>query len=368
MNNRTSSRPDTIFTILTVTLIVVGIFVFTSASFGLGIEKGIWGSILFSQLVLGLCEGLLLASLAVFIPRYLLQKYAFYILLITLVINLLVFVPDLGFNYGGATRWIHVVGISFQPSELLKLVLVIFLSAWLSRIKNDVRDFRYGFLPFICIAVIIGGIMIAQPDTGTYLIMLGTALIMFFSAGAKMTHILAIFVITIFLLIILILTRPYVKSRIIVFFNPTQDPTGESYQIQQALLAIGSGELTGKGFGQSVQKFQYLPEPIGDSIFAVLGEEFGFVGTLSVVLLFVVYCLRGLHIASWAKNSFDRLLVTGLVIMTSIQAFMNIGATIGLLPITGVPLPFISHGGTALMFTLISAGLVLNVSRTNKPL
>jgi cell division protein FtsW len=293
-----------------------------------------------------------------------LRTFAFYLLVLAVIANLVLLIPGVGFSAGGATRWIHILGISFQPSELLKITLVIFLASWLSRIKGDVRDLRYGLMPFLVLMALVAGLMLAQPDTGTFMVMLGTAFVMLFAAGSKLTHLGAIGAGAIILLLVLIFTRPYVKSRVMVFLNPALDPSGESYQIQQSLLAIGSGRVTGRGFGQSMQKFGHLPEPMGDSIFAVLAEEFGFVGSTVVILLFAAFCLRGLRIAGRAHSSFDRLLVTGLVIMTGTQAFMHIGATVGLIPLTGIPLPFISHGGTALMFTLIGSGLILNVSRS----
>ena len=366
MSGRAQGGPDKIFLGLSILLLLAGVFVFTSASFGLSNERETWGSVLFSQLVLGLGGGLVLGFIGTIIPRVYLRNLAFYGLIIAIIANLIIFIPGVGFSAGGATRWIHILGISFQPSELLKLALVIFLASWLSRIKDDVRDLKFGLAPFLVLMSVVAGLMLAEPDTGTFAIMLGTAFVMFFSAGAKISHLASMCFGALLLLAILIFTRPYVKSRIMVFLDPSRDPTDQGYQIQQSLLAVGSGRLSGRGFGQSLQKFSYLPEPTGDSIFAILGEEFGFLGTTLILVLFAGYCLRGLRIAHRAISSFDRLLVIGLVIMTSIQAFMHIGAATGLLPLTGVPLPFISHGGTALMFSLISIGLVLKVSRNIK--
>lgn len=363
MPNKANLWPDSIFLGIFVCLIIGGTFIFTSASFGLLVEEGVWGNILFSQLAMGLGGGLLLGTAIMLCPLSYFRRYAFYLMLVALIINLLVFVPGIGFSAGGAARWIHVLGTSFQPSELLKLVLVVFLASWMARAKGDLESARFGLGPFLLTMTIIGGIILSQPDTGTFLIMLGTGFVMFFVAGGKLSHMGLMILCGVILLVVLMLTRPYVRSRIEVFLDPSQDPLGESYQIRQSLLAIGSGQALGRGFGQSMQKFQYLPEPIGDSIFAVIGEEFGYMGTSLVTLLFVAFCLRGLRIALLAKNSFYRLLVTGIVIMTAIQAFMHIGANIGLLPLTGIPLPFISHGGTALMFSIAGAAIVLNISR-----
>jgi len=161
-------------------------------------------------------------------------------------------------------------------------------------------------------------------------------------------------------------SKPYVRSRLSTFFNPNRDVAGSSYQINQALIAIGSGGLMGRGFGQSVQKFSFLPEPVGDSIFAVAAEEFGFFGAVFLVMLFVIFAARGLKIASKVPDVFARLAVVGIVIMITIQAFVNIGAMLGVVPLSGITLPFVSHGGTSLFFTLLETGIVLSISRTQK--
>ncbi|HEY4483204.1 MAG TPA: putative peptidoglycan glycosyltransferase FtsW [Candidatus Paceibacterota bacterium] len=356
--------PDTVFLSIVALLICSGVFIFMSASFGLLARAGAgWGNVLFSQFALGLGGGLVAALVAYFIPLRLLRRYAFYIFILALIATLFVFIPGLGLKAGGAARWVIVAGISFQPSEMLKIALVLFLATWFASLGKDVQSVRYGLLPFIGILAITGAVIVAQPDNGTFMVMFATAIAMFLAAGGKLLHLGYMVLGAIALIGVLALTRPYVMDRIETFINPSADPLGGSYQIRQSLLAIGSGQATGKGFGQSIQKFQYLPEPIGDSIFAVLGEEFGFLGTLFVLCLFIALGLRGLRIATRAPDRFSRLLITGLVIMIMAQAFLNMGAMIGLVPLTGIPLPFISHGGTALMFMLVAAALVLSASR-----
>ena len=186
---------------------------------------------------------------------------------------------------------------------------------------------------------------------------------MFLVAGGKWKHIGLIIAIALVGVIFLAWTRPYVLDRFTTFLDPERDPQGSSYQIQQSLIAIGSGGVTGRGFGQSIQKFKYLPEPIGDSIFAVLGEEFGFIGTIIIVSMFVFFGLRGFFLGARAPDYFGRLVITGVIVTIVSQSFLNISAMLGLLPLTGIPLLFISHGGTALMFALVEVGLVLNISR-----
>ncbi|MEK7535404.1 MAG: putative peptidoglycan glycosyltransferase FtsW [Patescibacteria group bacterium] len=355
--------PDKVLLGIIALLIISGLFIFISASFGLLTREGAsWKSVLFSQFVFGLCGGLALGLLAYIVPIIKIRKYSFYILIIAIILCTLVFVPGLGLNTGGAARWILIAGISFQPSELLKIALIIFISAWAAGEGNSIKTFKYGLLPFTGIMALVGLLMLAEPDTGTYLIMFASSLSIFISAGGRIRHIAYLIGVAVLLVGILALVRPYVRERISTYLNPGDDPLGSSYQVRQSLLAIGSGKVTGRGFGQSVQKFQYLPEPTGDSIFAVLGEEFGFMGTIFILLLFISLALRGFKIASRTPNKMSRLLVVGIVTMITSQAFFHIGAMLGMLPLTGVPLPLVSHGGTAYVFTLASLGLLLQIS------
>jgi len=213
---------------------------------------------------------------------------------------------------------------------------------------------------------IIAAILFKQPDTKNFLLILLVALIMFIASGVKWKYILGLVAVALIGIIILVSVKPYLLNRIKTFVDPSRDPTGASYQIQQSLIAIGSGGIFGRGFGQSIQKFSYLPEPQGDSIFAVVGEEFGFVGTTFIILLYVVFALRGLRIAYRAPDLFSRLLVTGIVILIVAQSFLNIASIVGVFPLTGVPLVFMSHGGTSLLLSMAAVGIVLNISRYQK--
>ena len=359
--------PDSILLSIIVLLTIVGMFVFMSASFGLLAREGAgWSSVLFSQIVLGLGGGLVLGLIAYMVPVSQMRRLALFVLVFSILLCIGVFIPGLGFRSGGATRWIHMFGFSFQPSELLKLSLVLFLASWMSSLGEEIKVLKSGLLPFIGIITITGGLILAEPDTGTFLVILVTAMSMFLVAGGRIKHVGIMLLCAVVLLSALIIAKPYVKERILTFFDPTTDPLGSSYQIRQVLLAIGSGGVTGRGFGQSLQKFQYLPEPIGDSVFAVVGEEFGFVGTTVIILLFLSFFLRCLTFAGRGQTKFNRLLGFGIVIMISAQAFLHIGAMVGIFPLTGVPLPFVSHGGTALMVTLIASGILLQVSRNQK--
>lgn len=358
---------DRPFLVITGMLVVMGFFIFSSASLGLLARDGAqFSNVAFSQLVLGIFMGGV--SLVVFVNTNYraLKRFALPLFIAATVITLLVFIPGLGFEYGGATRWISLGALSFQPAEFLKLGFVVYLAAWLSRTRARLSKPMHGIIPLIILLAITGGILLAQPDTGTLMVIVAAALGMYVAAGARWRDIVVLGGLGVAAMGILAYLRPYVKDRLVAFFDPSVDPLGVSYQIQQSLIAVGSGELFGRGFGQSVQKFDYLPEPIGDSIFAVAAEEFGFVGALVLISLFLALAFRGFRIAARAPDYFGGLVVVGLVILIVAQSFINIASMVGVLPLTGLPLLFVSHGGSALLFALLEIGIILNISRYAK--
>lgn len=364
---RQELRVDWWFLVSVITMALVGFLIFSSASLGLFAREGArFTSVAFSQIFLGL----ILGSVACFITSRInyqnWKKYAFYIFILSILATLLVFVPGLGFTHGGATRWILIGPLSFQPSELLKIGFLIYLAAWISGIKKNIETLKYGLIPFCVLCGVVGLVLLAQPDMDTYVILSATALGMFAVGGAKWKHIGIVIAIALIALSIVAFTRPYVVDRLITFVNPGHDQQGSSYQLNQSLIAIGSGGFLGKGFGQSVQKFSFLPEPIGDSIFAVMAEEFGFVGGVVLLFLYVFFAFRGMRISMNAPDTFGGLLAFGIVILIVAQSFVNIGAMVGILPLSGIPLLFVSHGGSALFITLAEAGIVLNISRYQK--
>ena len=360
-------KVDIPFLISVCILVVAGYIIFTSASFGLLSKQTIkYANVAFNQTFYGLFWGILACIITTQINYKSYRKYAFFIFLISIIATLSVFVPNLGIEHGGARRWIDLGFLSFQPSELLKIGFIIFLSAWISMVKEKNQSFRYGFLPLIIVLVLIGVILLSQPDTDTFVILAISGFAIFLVGGGKWRYILASIFIGITLLASLALTKPYIMNRINTFINPSQNALGSSYQIQQSLIAIGSGGMIGRGFGQSIQKFNVLPEPIGDSIFAVACEEFGFLGGVGIIFAYVFFAFRGLKIASRIGDIFGRLLVVGIVIIVTSQAFVNIGAMLNLIPLSGITLPFISHGGTALFMTLLEVGIILNVSKNQK--
>jgi len=353
--------------LVTVALVVLGFFIFSSASLGLLARDGAsFSQVAFNQIVLGIVLGFVALLIFARLHYRILKHFATPIFIGSILITLLVFVPGIGFEYGGASRWILLGPVSFQPAELLKLGTVIFFAAWLSRNRKDLFRVRYGIAPLVVLLMLVGGILLAQPDTGTLLVIAITTAAMYVAAGARWRDLLILGGVGATATMILAQFRPYIMNRILAFLDPSIDPLGTSYQIQQSLIAIGSGGVFGRGFGQSVQKFDYLPEPIGDSIFAVAGEEFGFLGALLLIGLFVFLAFRGLRIAARAPDHFGGLLAMGIVILLVSQSFINIASMIGVLPLTGLPLLFVSHGGSALFLALLEVGIVLSISRYAK--
>ena len=338
---------------------------FVSASFGfLARNEKIFYNVLFTQIVLGFGLGILGMYFAYKVNYKFWRKYSLYLFLGSIVLTTLVFIPGLGWSHGGAERWIKIPFLgTFQPAELLKFGFIIYFAAWLSWAKNKVKDFKFSILPLLVMLGIISLVLLKQPDTKSLILIIITGLAMIFFANVPVKYIFGLVLVSGVAFSVLIFFTPYLQSRIKTFMDPSNDPHGSSYQIQQSMIAIGSGGLFGRGYGQSVQKFNYLPEPQGDSIFAVLGEELGLIGTIFTVLLYSFFALRGLRIANRAPDLFSRLLVCGIVILITAQSFMNIASITGVFPLTGVPLVFMSQGGTSLMIYLIALGIVFQVSK-----
>ena len=358
---------DIPFFISIIILVGVGFLIFSSASLGLlSKQSAKYSSVTLNQTIFGLSLGLLAFFITSGIDYKIYRKYAFFMFIASIIATLLVFVPGVGVSHGGAKRWIYIAQLSIQPSEFLKIGFILYFSAWMASVKNKAETFKYGLLPFIILISVVGAILLKQPDTDTFLITIFAGLAIFLTAGGKWKHILILSLAGIFGLVVIAYTRPYVMNRINTFLHPSENALGSGYQIQQSLIAIGSGGFSGRGFGQSIQKFNFLPEPIGDSIFAVEGEEFGFLGSVFLILLFVFFAFRGLKIATNTPDTFGRLLCVGIVILIVSQAFVNIGAMVGILPLSGITLPFVSHGGTALFMTLAEVGIVLNISKNRK--
>ncbi len=357
------AQVDKIFLWITAALVVVGLFVFLSASFSVFGNADKFKGILFNQLILGLLGGAVLLLVTMRIPIEFYKKYSLWLYVLGVICLLLVFIPGVGTSYGGAKRWVSVLGFSFQPVELAKYVTIIYIAAWLSYAKQRIQTITQGLIPFMVMIGIVGALLLLQPDTDSFLIIAAAATTMYFVSGARWRDIGIMFLAGVVAGGPLIAMRPYLLSRIQVFLDPSRDALGSSYQVQQQLIAVGSGQLTGRGFGQSIQKFKYLPEPLGDSIFSVVGEEFGFIGSLVIIIMYLLFFLRGIMIAMRVKDSFAKLLTIGIVCLIVFQSYLNIASNIAVFPLGGLPLIFMSHGGTALAFALGAVGIVLGISR-----
>lgn len=359
---------DRIFLGIVIALVVIGIVMFTSASLGiLARSESKFYGVIFNQFILGLFGGLIALYLGLRIKYKFWRQYSLIIFIISIILTALVFVPSLGTSHGGANRWVTFFGVSFQPVEFLKIGFVMYFAAWLSWIKVKVKDVRFSVLPLFILLSIIAVVLLKQPDTKSLILITITVVTMLFVSGMPWKYILGMLGIFFIGFIILVYFKPYLRERVHTFFNPNQNGSTSSYQLQQSLIAVGSGGTFGRGLGQSIQKFNYLPEPQGDSIFAVIGEELGFIGGVLLIILYLAFALRGYRIGHYAPDSFSKLFVIGTITMITTQSLMNIASIIGVFPLTGVPLVFISHGGTALFLSLGTIGIILNISKFKKP-
>ena len=360
-------HPDYMLVTLIGILVCAGLLILASASVAVSYQRfGSSGVYITNQLLYGVgagCVGFLLAQL---FPYTALRKLAIPLLIMALVLLAAVFTDRFGFGAGGARRWISYKAVFFQPSEIAKLAFVVYLAALFARKRDALVNFWQGVFPFMLVAGAILGMIVLEPDLGTAGIIALTAGILFFVAGGKLKYVTAGIAIAITLFFILVQAAPYRANRFLTFLHPELDPKGIGYQSQQALIAAGSGGLWGLGFGESRQKYSFLPESVGDSIFAITAEELGFVGASVLVVLFILFALRCYHIAYRAPDLFGRYLAVGIASWISVQAFINMAAISGLIPLTGVTLPFVSYGGSSLALTLTACGILVNISKYAK--
>jgi len=377
------NTPDLILLGICAVLVFVGILILASVSSSFSLQRT--GSTFFflnHQLLFGLLPGLVFGTILFFSPLELLRKLSFIFLIGNMILLALVFLPGIGESVSGAHRWIFLGSLSFQPSELLKVTFILYMASWLASRAPHVNQLRAAkrptrstkpmnpaksrstspgltvtLAPFIAIMGVISFFLILQPDISTLGVIGITALMMYFLAGTPMWHTFAMLGAGLVSLGLVIFMEPYRLSRLSVFLNPSLDPLGQGYQIKQALIGIGSGGLFGTGLGLSFQKFGVLPEPISDSIFAVFAEEVGFLGSFLLLLLICAFAWRSFVIAKRAPDQFSYLVATGIAFWLVFQSIINIGSMLGLLPLTGIPLPFISYGGSALMSELIAIGI-----------
>ena len=368
-----------------VLLIILGILILSSVSATISQEK--FGNpfyFLLRQILLGLIPGIILAFLAFKIKLRLLKKWSPIFLLINLFTLILVFLPGIGISLGGAARWVNFKFFSFQPAEFLKLSFFIYLAAWIEsksqgkkekkipfrslkrRLIQSSEDLEWGgtgLIVFLIFLAVIGLFLILQPNISTLGVIVAVGMIMYFTSRTPLWHSFLITFIITGGFLTLMKTAAYRLNRLQVFLNPELDPLGKGYQIKQSLIAIGSGGLFGLGLGMSRQKFGFLPESTSDTIFAILTEETGFLGALVIIALFLTFLWRGVKIAKENSSIFSQLTALGISSWICLQAFIHIGSAIRALPLTGIPLPFITYGGSHLVAELIGVGILLNISR-----
>lgn len=357
------SAPDFILVLLTLSLLTIGLIMVYSAS-------AVWATYKFDDSFFFAKRQMLFAGLGIIamfvimnIDYWTWRTWAKVILIICFVLLVLVLIPGVGLVRNGSQSWIGVGAFSIQPSEFMKFAMIAFLAKFLSENQKKITSFKQGLMPSLAIVFLAFGIIMMQPDLGTGTVMVGTCVVMIFVAGARVSHFMWFGAAGVAGFVALVLSAPYRIKRITSFLNPWEDPLGSGFQIIQSLYAIGPGGLLGLGLGQSRQKFFYLPEPQTDFIFAILAEELGFIGGSLVLLLFGLLLWRGVRIALGAPDLYGSFLAIGIISMIAIQVMINIGVVTGLMPVTGITLPFLSYGGSSLTLMLAGVGVLLNVSR-----
>jgi len=357
--------PDKILIWLVAGLTLFGIVVLMSASGPLGHQK--YGDSLWyfkHQLINGILPGIAIFAVMSLIDYRLLRRLAMPALIATIVLLILVYVPGIGLHIGGSSRWVKIWFLSFQPSEFVKVTFLVYVAAWLAgRHERDVKTLERGLLPFLGIMGVVMLLLIKQPNTGSTMVIAGASLLAYFVAGAPLIWFVGLGAAGVGLVALLIRLTPYRAQRFMTFLHPELDPSGIGYHINQAYLAIGSGGLFGLGYGHSRQKYLYLPEVAGDSVFAIIAEELGFIVAVTFLAAIVALVWRCLTIARHAPDAFGTYLVTGIAGWIALQSFFNVASMIGLMPITGVTLPFVSYGSSALIALATGCGIVASVSR-----
>lgn len=359
-----AGQPDSAILTLVAILVILGLITVYSASFALGdLEYGnpyyfVTRQALWAVIGVGL--------LVVFMRTdyRLLRPLSPLIMMAALLGLAAVLVPGIGVDRYGASRWIALGPLPpMQPSEFAKLALIIYVSAWLSSRERNVRSFAAGFVPFVLMVGLVAGLVMAEPDMGTTIIIVLTTITLFFMAGGALTHLVALISIGGVAASFLLLSGGYRMDRLFAFISPEADPSGRGFHILQLLIALGSGGITGLGIGASRQKFFYVPSAHTDGVFAIIGEEMGFIGAVLVILLFAFLVYRGIRVMLNAPDNFGALLAIGVTSWIGYQAIINIGGITRSIPMTGVPLPFLSFGGSALAATMAGIGILLSVSR-----
>jgi cell division protein FtsW len=345
------------------TLVAIGVVMVLSTSYLYAQERFADGFYFFRKQMIAIGFGLLGLFVSALVPFINYRRVATVVLVLTLAALILVLIPGIGVARGGARRWLPLGGFSLQPGEFAKVALILYLADSLARKGTKVETFKLGVLPYLIIGGLLLGLIVLEPDLGTSFVLGVILFLMLFIAGAKLTHLLAIGIAAIPLLAVVVLRAQYRVQRLMAFFDPWKDPERSGFQIIQSFIAFGSGQLWGRGLGESRQKLFYLPEAHTDFIFSVIGEELGLLGALTVLGLFAVIIVRGLRIAAKTDDPFGQYLAFGLTALLGLQALVHMAVVMGLMPTKGLVLPFISYGGSAMVVNLIAAGMLLSLSR-----
>ena len=360
------TTPDIILLIVTFTLLAVGLIMVYSAS-------AVWADYKFNDSFFFAKRQMLFAGVGILAMFFIMnvdywtwRTWAKVLVIACFVLLILVLIPGIGNVRNGSRSWIGVGAFSVQPSEFMKLAMIAFLAKFLSENQKAITSFKNGLVPSLGLVFVAFALIMLQPDLGTGTVMFGTSVVMIFIAGARISHFAGLGLLAVAGFVGLIISAPYRMKRITSFLDPWQDPQDSGFQMIQSLYAIGPGGLFGLGLGQSRQKFFYLPEPQTDFIFAILAEELGFIGGSFILLLFSLLLWRGIRIALGAPDLFGTFLAAGIIAMIAIQVMINIGVVTGLMPVTGITLPFLSYGGSSLTLMLMAVGVLLNISRHSR--
>lgn len=351
--------------IIAAMLTIIGLLFIYSSSSVFALEKHASTSYFLKKQLAGVLIGLVAMIIARIFPLDLLKKLAPLGFIGSLGITCLTFVPGISTHIHGSSRWLSLAGFSFQPSELLKIGLILYLAAFLTKKEAKKNSLKYCYFPFLFIMAITSLVLLKQPDFGLTVTLLMTAFVMLFIAHIPLRFLGWTIAATLPGLILLVVMQPYRLKRVLTFLNPWNDPRGAGFQIIQSLIAVGSGGFWGVGIGQSKQKFFYLPMQHTDFIFSIIAEETGFVGCSLLLMLFLFFTYFGLRIAARMHDTFSSLAITGFVALISFETIINIAVATGLVPTKGIGMPFVSYGNTALVCTLAMIGIIMNMAAAN---
>ncbi len=355
-------KPDLILLLVTLLLVTVGTVMIYSSSSILATERFHDGQFFLKKQLFFLILGILIMVLMTRIPYYQLRKLAWPGIVVSALFLCALMVPGLGIRAGGAVRWLNIGVFSFQVSEMVKIALILFLAHFLALKVNRIREIRHGLLIPLGVMGGLVGLILLQPDFGTTVILAAITLMMIYLAGGRILHLAGLAALFIPAAVWLLLHKSYRLARLMTFLDPWKDPHRSGFQIIQSMISFGSGGAFGVGIGDGMQKLFYLPEPHTDFILSVIAEESGFIGVVLILFLYIVLIIRGFQISLKAPDLFGNLLAAGLTMLIALEAFINIAGIMGLIPLKGLALPFLSYGGTSLLMSLAAIGILLNIS------